>query len=326
MNNYFNKYLKYKKKYFNLKNQLGSGGESHCIDVSNNKLKNLCIKCKHEVDIKKINNFNGEQFCPNCAYGIDVLKETKTNFAPKECRDIKKYFKLFNIKILLNEQNIKNLITYEINMNDNSKIEIDTTNPTIVNEISNIYSLNPNNYKNILSTKLVLDKYHLLSKEVNNISTICLEGNLIKVNNNSIVSSGAITSCIFAIILLNSGDKICFHSMLGHIDNSIYIQAYRSYINYHNILFNNKVDNNSSNNLSYLIDSIKHHIKKIFLFPENNQYDIHYKTTNKSYIETIFKNIPNSKIYKFYGNTGGNGLHIFTRFNKILFLSDNKKI
>ena len=46
MNNYFNKYLKYKKKYMYLKKQ--SGGVGHCDDVSDIKLKKLCVKCQQE--------------------------------------------------------------------------------------------------------------------------------------------------------------------------------------------------------------------------------------------------------------------------------------
>ena len=44
-----------------------------------------------------------------------------------------------------------------------------------------------------------------------NISLLCMEGNIVWVTRGSKVGSGGVDSCMFVIIILNDGSKICLH-------------------------------------------------------------------------------------------------------------------
>lgn len=69
--------------------------------------------------------------------------------------------------------------------------------------------LNPRNYINVYEDNLRNPRFSL--RRINNISTFCAEGNIVFANQNSIIGSTAINTCMFVIILLGNGDKICIH-------------------------------------------------------------------------------------------------------------------
>ena len=283
-------------------------------------LKTLCTKCMTQIGKdEKWDDNTGEIKCPSCVYRVDSKKDgivdnnTPTTFGIKGCDGIYDKFELFNIEDLLTKQK-KDYNIYEIDMNDDIKPvlikELILVTDGKIKRLNEKYSLDPDKFENFMSIKLNIklndsNDYKILKTNAREVHTICSEGNLVRVNNQSLVASGVMTSCLFGIILLKNDHKICFHTGKGHIDDR------RS-----KDILGGKVDNNSQTYLKKLVDSIKTDIKKVFLFAGDRSYN--------DYIIDIFTSVDDTKIVKndYDSFDTGNGLHIFTKDNMILYMTD----
>jgi len=175
--NYQEKYFKYKNKYLKLKKLIGGA----------NTLPELQAECTSQKS-----NLPPDLNCPSCYTNYILQNNDITLNSIRMCNNHEFNEKYFNNTILINPQK------YNFNTNN--------FEPCLPTEVS---LLNPINYRNVHDDNL-RNPINPLRKN-DNISTFCAEGNIVFTNQNSIIGSTAINSCMFVIILLGNGEKICIH-------------------------------------------------------------------------------------------------------------------
>jgi len=185
--NYQEKYLKYKNKYLKLKKIIGGA----------NTLPELEAECASQIS-----SLTPAGICPSCYtnYMLDPADTTLTLNSLRMCNNHQLNNKYFDNTILLNPQK------YNFTIND-----FEPCLPTAVS------LLNPQNYINVYDDNLRNPGIPLRKND--NISTFCAEGNIVFANQNSIIGSTAINTCMFVIILLGNGEKICIHH--NEYDNNL---------------------------------------------------------------------------------------------------------
>lgn len=253
---YYEKYLKYKKKYLYLKNQLGGDFNrlnTDCKAEIKNNLFNNCIHCYYQYNT--INALSGKN--------EDILKpytEVYPNKSFSVCIDHALTKKYFDIN-LINRMFIRNNIT-----------KIFDRIP-----INELRLLNPDNFRGIKSIqKKSTDlNFYYIKKYPTNIHTLCAEGNIVWVTKESKVGTTSIVSCMFVVILLNDESKICIHHNLNDIYEILNIGLdKKEYLNFSN-----------GNNLGHIFENsniMNENISKIFLIAEDfndfNNLIIYYNT------------------------------------------------
>jgi hypothetical protein len=130
---YYEKYLKYKQKYLNLKNNIGGGEPEGKVDNLEEKIDNLEEKIDNHTDIDKKK------------YKKYDLKTSKTVID----KDIAENILNKRIKYIIND----NMITFEINLNDNEGVQIYNNHLIFVNCVVKL----SNEYKNEMNKEKILN-------------------------------------------------------------------------------------------------------------------------------------------------------------------------
>ena len=208
---YKQKYLKYKSKYFILKNQIGG------LDYNE-----LNEKCNEQIKKDKFNN------CTYCHYehlGLDNTNVKDANIDLKNLYRIQHPNKVFSvctdhylIKKYFEIQPEYKLEKY----NDISFFEIPYTKENI---------LNAELFYGLKSYKINCNQRYDIELYPKKIHTFCAEGNIVWVNKESKVGSTNVSSCMFAVIILNDDSKICIHhnvndsfrSLFGSTEFNVYM-------------------------------------------------------------------------------------------------------
>lgn len=180
--NYKDKYLKYKTKYLYLKNQIGKGKPtirelSEACDAQIRTQDENCTECVYQYSVDDISR----------PVRLDGLRSTKQGCIPLD-PSIQQIFGNTKVKYLLNS--------------DGSYSQI--TNPNFTDTF-----LNTNYY-----TNANLHFEEKFRQSLNN-DVICAEGNIVQVNNGYSVASTTVDSCMFVIIILGNGNKLCVHHTMG---------------------------------------------------------------------------------------------------------------
>jgi hypothetical protein len=247
---YKTKYLKYKNKYLLLKNQIGGVIES------------LKESCKTQI---KTNPYHS---CPACYYKhqhiiknegdehYDIYNTYRTTFPNKtlsvctDMRGVEKYFipdPSYNLSIWNGE-----------NFTDISYVS------------ENI--LNTENYEGIKSYSVNASNHYTISLHDGDIHTFCAEGNIVWVSQNSKVGSTNIDTCMFVVIILNNGSKVCIHHHLQDEQND----DNPEYFTTEGQIFKNFYENHPENIITILNNSgiSNENIIKIYLITEHlSAYD-----------------------------------------------------
>lgn len=222
---YKGKYIKYKNKYLQLKEL--TGGTPELNDECNRQIElkgihSVCDKCKYVHNTDKKDPFTNTS-TPECvlptmmsASGIADQKDNILFFNhpqnPENPNKILKYNPVTNIfdiiadrRMLMNDREYKSIKSYSINL---------------------------------VRRVLYIEMYPF------NISTFCGEGNIVWVTKGSKVGSTGLDSCMFAVIVLNNGSKICIHHNVYDediIDDAV-AENVSNYKNLPKILANSEIE------------------------------------------------------------------------------------
>jgi hypothetical protein len=194
--NYYEKYLKYKTKYINLKNLLGGDYES------------LQINCESEIKINKYEN------CIHCYYQYTSLDNGDDQSKSYSIRNPEKSFsnctlhkttkKYFDINDILEMKNFDDRTSQFDLIPDRAIYNIHLLNPDIFRGI-----------KSIFFDSINKGRIYKIGRYPETIDTLCAEGNLVWVNKESKVGTTGIDSCMFVVIILEDESKICIHHNLN---------------------------------------------------------------------------------------------------------------
>ena len=194
--NYYEKYLKYKTKYINLKNLLGGDYES------------LQRNCESEIEINKFEN------CIHCYYQYTSSVNEDDQSKSYSIRNPKKSFSVCNL-------HYKTKKYFDINDIREMKIFDDRTSQFILipdRAIYNIHLLNPDIFRGIKSIffdSINNGRIYKIGRYPETIDTLCAEGNLVWVNKESKVGTTGIDSCMFVVIILEDESKIKIEVLPG---------------------------------------------------------------------------------------------------------------
>jgi len=189
---YYDKYLKYKLKYVNLKIQLGKGRPSYT------ELHQVC-----DQQIRTNPNLG----CSECIYQYTSSKTSK-DIESVYTSGISKSYKhcIPHEKEQIFNRHIR---TFEKLIGENGDLQ-NIIDPIGTNDIKYILSsINYLNFDENNHDKLYLKKFN---------DTIVAEGNIVYVAKEYKVASTTIDSCLFIIIILSNGDKICLHHNMNDIN------------------------------------------------------------------------------------------------------------
>jgi len=234
---YYKKYLKYKNKYLILKNQVGgtwadielkSNEEVNCYENSlkYGHIKNDCknsyynfTKFDPDFAVSKCNN--NKEKCKCLGYDNVTLDGKKCLLCLKDARFVDE----------LNNEDAHLITSFSSKYDNNFKI-LKVCNK--INEVGKYFSTNPNPFNKALDLKtkltyssplnhILLDsnKYLNLTENLSlqsNKDLICLEGNIVYVDQTCKVGSGGITSCLFMVLVLDDNTSIVCH-MNGFVSN-----------------------------------------------------------------------------------------------------------
>lgn len=211
------KYLKYKTKYLNLKNQIAGTITLNEKCEQQQKDNTECTSCVY---------FHySEQKNQNIANPVNTQPNDK-NFSKPQCEKVlDKIEPKFNINTniiyfndVLNE--LQNFYYYDLATNQ----IIEMSDKTIL--------MNEEDYYSIMSYHLNESNELIISQYDKTISTLCREGNIVWTNKESKVGSGGVDSCLFVALILNDDTKICMHH---NINDSFNIATFNNITQTNNI-------------------------------------------------------------------------------------------
>ena len=263
---YKEKYLKYKNKYLQLKQLIGGTPE-------------LNAECSRQIELA-----GAHSVCDKCKYVHNTEKKDPfTNTSTAECglptamsspgiADQKDNILFFN-----HPQNLEN---------PNKILKYNPVTKIFDIVASRTMLINDREYKSIksYSTNLAKGVLHIQMYPFN-ISTFCGEGNIVWVTKASKVGSTGLDSCMFVVIILNNGSKICIHHNVYDNGNLLYGAVAENVSNYKNI---SKILGNSEIGPGKFITSDK--ISAIYLCVKSEHDERDYPNLLKIY-RALTKNI-----------------------------------
>jgi len=214
---YKEKYLKYKSKYLHLKRLVGGTPE-------------LNIECSEEI---RLNGRNG--VCEKCKYIHDPgVIDPLTNTSQSTCQLPTETTGVLgnavpsgNILYFNHEQNLEN---------PNKILKYNTVTRTFNIDSDRTMLINDAEYKSIKSYYMNPENGNLcIQMYPTNISTFCAEGNIVWVTRESKVASSGLDSCMFVVIVLNDGSKICIHHNFYDEEDFMFDSPAENASNYKNI-------------------------------------------------------------------------------------------
>ncbi len=232
---YYVKYQKYKNKYLKLKNQIGgawadieaeSYGEVKCYEnsLAHGLLKNDCPNSFYNFT-----KFDKDRFTTLCDKEENASKCKCLGYNNVETDGVKCLRCMKDTRFVEGmEKKDAQLITTNATKLDNNLEVIKVCNN--INQVAKYFINNPEpftqatdlktklTYSSLLTplTHILLDfnKYSNIAKNLSlqiNKDLICLEGNIMYVNQTCKVASGGITSCLFVVLVLDDNTSIVCH-------------------------------------------------------------------------------------------------------------------
>lgn len=232
---YYNKYLKYKNKYLKLKNQIGgawadieneSDGEVNCYQ---NSLKHGLVKNDCPNSFYNFTKFDKDRFTSLCDNEENASKCKCLGYDNVKTDGVKCLRCMKDTRFVEGmDKTDAQIITENATKLDSNLEVIKVCNN--INLVSKYFISNPNPFTQAtdLKTKLTysspltplthvllnFDKYSNIAKDLSlqtNKDLICLEGNIMYVNQTCKVASGGITSCLFVVLVLDDNTSIVCH-------------------------------------------------------------------------------------------------------------------
>ncbi len=229
---YYNKYLKYKNKYLKLKNQIGgawedinaeSDGEVKCYEnsLAHGLLKNDCPNSYYNFT-----KFDTYFFSYNCNKEENKCKCKRLGYDEVETNGVNCLRCMKDSRIVegMDKEDAQRITANATKLDSNFEV-IKACNKINEAEKYFINNLKPFTQATDLKTQLkyssplthiLLDfnKYTNIAKNLSlqaNKDLICLEGNILYVNQTCKVASGGITSCLFMVLVLDDNTSIVCH-------------------------------------------------------------------------------------------------------------------
>lgn len=247
---YYEKYIKYKNKYLELRKQYGGSTPAEwdefnrlsTVEYDNAQQQRSAGQyiedCPHGY--YNLTDFEGDYIqlqidkidkkkCPNCDSNLKKYEFIKST------NDL--YWDVPRVKAHTSRTSKNNTLgKYDINhiCQQNRYNKIYFVNDELISFVSNnIFNINntiipPNMIQNTVETiTLDISKYENVfqnTTRVENKSIICLEGNIIFADAQSKIGSGAINTCLFIALILDNESCIALH-LNGMINNTHYQYA-----------------------------------------------------------------------------------------------------